>query len=898
MATIFTSNSEESVVLPGRHWWLSLYPRLSAKGKRVVMVACLGATMLVQSGGVLGSPARLESSYTNPAGQNALRQLELSMSVDPIGDQFQVNTFTINRQVSPAVAMDSGGDFVVVWTSKYSDDDNYYSIQAQRYNAAGLPQGNQFRVNSYTSDRQEGPAVVMDSDGDFVVVWNSRGSAGSDSDDFSVQGQRYNAAGVPQGGQFQVNSYTTNRQGFPAIAMDSSGDFTVLWQSYGSDGSDSYYESIQGQRFNAAGVPQGGQFQVNSYTTNRQRYPSIALDEGGNFVAVWESIGSSGGDGDYSIQGQRFHTDGVPEGSQFQVNNYSTGRQRYPVVALDSDGDFVVAWQDGLSPYAEHSVQARRYNAAGVPQDDQFQVNIYTYTTGFQPGPDIAMDSDGNFVIVWDSNGSPGGDNSTNSIQGQSYDAGGTPLGDQFQVNSYTTNKQFGAAVAMDSDGDFTVAWMSYGSYSDDSDLSIQGQRFTDGAAQQFQVNSYTSDLQATPDVAIDGDGDFVVVWTSIGSNDGDISEGSIQGQRYNAAGVPQGNQFQVNSYTTDHQGAAAIAMDATGNFVVVWHSDGSSGSDTDLTSIQGQRYNAAGAPQGSQFQINSYTTSSQFSPTVAMDSDGDFVVTWWGTYGYSDILQGQRYDSLGVAQGGEFQINSYTTGLQTSPNVAMDSDGDFVVVWDSEGSGEDDTSSWSVQGQRYDAAGAPQGGQFQINSYTTSVQRYPAVSMDSEGDFVVVWWSYGSSGGDTDQHSIQGQRYNSAGVAQGSQFQVNSYTTNVQNPPAVSLDSDGNFVVVWDSLGSGEDDGSGYSIQGQRYNASGEAQGNQLQVNSYTSSNQKRPAVALDDNGDFLVVWQSYGSSGDDTSSYSIQGRRLGMDVSTLRFVYLPAVVHNAPAQ
>src|SRR5690606_25856525 len=107
-----------------------------------------------------------------------------------------------------------------------------------------------------------------------------------------------------------------------------------------------------------------------------------------------------------------------------------------------------------------------------------------------------------------------------------------------------------------------------------------------------------------------------------------------------------------------------------------------------------------------------------------------------------------------------------------------------------------------------------PIGDQFQINSYTSSYQHWPQVAMDGDGDFVVIWVSDGSNGSDTDHYSIQGQRYNSAGVPQGSQFQVNSYTNDIQRDSAVSMDSDGDFVVVWGSQGSSGTDTEGYSIQ------------------------------------------------------------------------------------
>lgn len=63
-------------------------------------------------------------------------------------------------------------------------------------------------------------------------------------------------------------------------------------------------------------VPAGSEFQINTYTTNRQQNPSVAVGADGDFVVVWQSYGSSGTDspplGEHSVQGQRFS---VPEPS-------------------------------------------------------------------------------------------------------------------------------------------------------------------------------------------------------------------------------------------------------------------------------------------------------------------------------------------------------------------------------------------------------------------------------------------------------------------------------------------------------------------------------------------------------------------------------------------------------
>ncbi|MBP9146485.1 MAG: hypothetical protein KBI44_18540 [Thermoanaerobaculia bacterium] len=395
----------------------------------------------------------------------------------------------------------------------------------------------------------------------------------------------------------------------------------------------------------------------------------------------------------------------------------------------------------------------------------------------------------------------------------------------------------------------------------------------------QFQVNTYTTGFQGYPSVASDAEGGFVVVWDS-DSSSGDTSYSSVHGQRYAAGGAALGGQFQINTYTSGTQFSASISSNAEGDFVVVWSSDGSSGGDTSNSSVQGQRYTADGAALGGQFQVNTYTTSIQFNPSVASDAEGDFVVVW-ASYGSSGgdtsygSVQGQRFAAGGAALGGEFQVNTFTTSRQQYPSVASAADGDFVVAWLSNGSSGGDTLDTSVQGQRYAAGGAALGGQFQVNTYTTSYQRAPSVASATGGDFVVAWRSNGSSGGDALNYSIQGQRYAAGGAAQGGQFEVNTYTTNNQSYLSVASDTEGDFVVVWQSDGSSGGDTLNYSVQGQRYAAGGTPLGGQFQVNTYTTSGQRRPSVASDAEGDFVVVWQSNGSSGGDTSGYSVQGQR-----------------------
>jgi hypothetical protein len=407
------------------------------------------------------------------------------------------------------------------------------------------------------------------------------------------------------------------------------------------------------------------------------------------------------------------------------------------------------------------------------------------------------------------------------------------PLGSQFQVNTYTTGSQgfysWGVSVAADADGDFVVVWSGEGP---GYDSTIFGQRFNSaGVAQgaEFVANTYTTGNQGYGGVvaaAADADGDFVVVWGGEGSGD----QNGVFGQRFDSAGSAQGAQFLVNTYTTGNQGSStgrvSVAAAADGDFVVVWSGAGSG----DSFGVFGRRFDSAGAAQGGEFLVNSYTTSTQGSRydglSVSADDDGNFVVVWSG-YGSGDDdrgIFGRRFDSAGTAQASEFMVNTYTTGYQYKVSVAADADGDFVVAWGGNGAGSY-YNYYDVQAQRFSSAGVAQGGEFLVNTYTPGNQTANlgevAVDTDADGDFVIVWWGFGPGGFPGEHNDVFGQRFDGAGVAQGAEFVVNTYTTGDQGlgTPglAVAADADGSFVVVWGSQ-YGPNPGNYNDVFGQRY--------------------------------------------------------------------------------
>jgi hypothetical protein len=342
----------------------------------------------------------------------------------------------------------------------------------------------------------------------------------------------------------------------------------------------------------------------------------------------------------------------------------------------------------------------------------------------------------------------------------------------------------------------------------------------------EFQVNTYTTGHQSYPSVGMAADGCFVVAWDSFGQ---DGSQLGVFARVYDPLGVPKTAEIPVNSVTAGAQQLPALACRPNCDFVVVWQSDQEGSSE----GIFGQRFNEEGAPLGSEFAVNVFTTSTQSSPAAAIDDAGNFVVAWqsFSEDGSGFGIVARRFATNGTPLSGDFVVNTTTSGNQTGPSVAMASDGAFVVAWET----PDDGDLEGVVARRYDASGNPVSSEIPVNTYTAGRQIRPSVAMEDSGGFVVAWESEGQDG-------------------QGSGIFVRRF------------DSLGNPVT-----GAG---GSDLRVWARRFSASNVARDDAFQVNVFTATNsQSRPAVATDPRGGFAIAWQSLQQDGDNFGLFARRG-------------------------
>lgn len=403
----------------------------------------------------------------------------------PLGDELAINQWTTDSQRNPDVAMAANGDFLVVWTGPPPDGSagSNGEIVARRFSSAGIPLGDDFQVNTYTTDRQQAPRVAMQSSGASVMVWTTPdgGATGGFDFDLGVAAQRYAADGSPVGGEFQVNTLVDLYQTDQDVDVRDNGEFVVVWSSSVSSGSDNtqYSFSIQGRLYSSDGMPLGSEFQINSYTTGGQLQPDVSYQSNGDFVVVWTSQTTSE-DPDSPVRGQRFTSDGTPLGPEFQVNSYTTGSQAFPRIAVAPNDDFVVAWQSnfgspGDDDDGQPAIIARRFASDGSPLADDFQVNVYT--DGAQEFPAVSYDSQGRFVVSWSGASPFAGNYSLDEVSARWFASDSSPVSTEFQVNTYTEGHQAAPSAAMSPSGQLIIVW-SGDTTTGETDDGIAAQRF------------------------------------------------------------------------------------------------------------------------------------------------------------------------------------------------------------------------------------------------------------------------------------------------------------------------------------------------------------------------------------------------------------------------------------
>jgi len=374
------------------------------------------------------------------------------------------------------------------------------------------------------------PDAAADHRGQQVYVWEDNPSD-DDESAIDVFMRIFDQGGGSLVGPVKVNTIDEQNQRFAKVAIAPDGTFLVIWQSFKQVAPGVFIATIRSQAFDSTGQPAQSEHLLSTVETDLQTeaHANVAALTGGGYVAVWESWNSADpADTTYSIQGRMVGDDGIPIGSQFQVNSLMTGAfEQYPSVTGLADGGFLATWS-----YTQ--IQARQFMSDGTPVDSDFQVNTFVGVSS-RSQTNVATNDDGRVLVVW----SDREDGNGTEIRGRLYNPALTPMGPDFRINTYVTDDQTVPQVAGYGGAGFFVIWQSFGSSGPDPEpFSIEGRIVTGAdafAGPQFLVNQYTANSQLIP--GIGGAGGYVAMaWMS---RQNEIVPGQvIMGQFWNICGI------------------------------------------------------------------------------------------------------------------------------------------------------------------------------------------------------------------------------------------------------------------------------------------------------------------------------------------------------------------------
>lgn len=194
-------------------------------------------------------------------------------------------------------------------------------------------------------------------------------------------------------------------------------------------------------------------------------------------------------------------------------------------------------------------------------------------------------------------------------------------------------------------------------------------------------VAGYYSDVR----VATDPFGNSVAIWHS--DPDGD-SSGVLMGQRISREGLKLGGAFLVANEGAEYQFVCDVAADASGRFVVAWEQF--DGAAEGATNVYARRFGADGVPLGDPFRVPTESAGAQYDCDLAMNREGDFVVTWVHDLGTDENLEdlyARAFRADGTPYGPAVRVDEPRPPelfwLAEHPSVSINDAGVFVVVWE-----------------------------------------------------------------------------------------------------------------------------------------------------------------------------------------------------------------------
>ena len=257
---------------------------------------------------------------------------------------------------------------------------------------------------------------------------------------------------------------------------------------------------------------------------------------------------------------------------------------------------------------------------------------------------------------------------------------------------------------------------------------------------------------------------------------------------------------------------------------------------------------------------------SNASDPAVAMDHDGNFVITW----SQQDNVLAQRFNAAGGAVGGVITVAN-TGLLEGSPDVAMDRDGNFVVVYE---------QANDVVGKQFSSGGGLLR-TLNTRSVSSFVELRPSVAMAADGRFAIAYELFAN--GNSANSNIASISYFADGQIRSNQLVADSAAG--EEDPDVAMRDDGAYTVVYEKGPLANTD-----IVARRVGFTGTVFGEIVIANS--SRREVDPRIVMNRNGfGFVVAFDSFGPGASQVGVVEVKGNNVVNFTTTVTGAINPAL-------
>ncbi len=286
----------------------------------------------------------------------------------------------------PRVAINDNGDAVIVWVQY--DGANYRIYMSERKNWIWTHPLNLSDSISPAGTDANYPRVVMDNEGDAVIVWQQ--SDGTVSQVFKCE--RINGIWMRPSTPIVNISPDGQDAYYPVVAMDETGDAVIAWEQF--DGAN--WQIFKSERRNgiwANPLSLGDNISPNSEDAH---HPQVVMNASGGAIITWEQ-----NDGYRCQIFISMLTDGEWKHPADLTDNISpdAGNAYYPQAAMNDSGNAVITWEQELDDGIVRIYKSELRNKIWTYPSNILDSISLASTSAWLP--QVAMDNQGNSIIVW-----------------------------------------------------------------------------------------------------------------------------------------------------------------------------------------------------------------------------------------------------------------------------------------------------------------------------------------------------------------------------------------------------------------------------------------------------------------------------------------------------------------